>query len=222
MTTRPASIGYQFEPSRYNPPLGFSSFWVSLSDRPTQRFFDAKYLRLPTFDGRFLHHTQVSRHELEPQETFQVCMGAVSLESHSRETLRGFSFGGVLEVKVEGGNLDCLLTSSAPVFHLQEQAKPSGAVIVDELMDLLAEKQAALKRHEDELYASLAKADPYQVFLASLVSLQKRTAAMPVSMRHERYHKVVAELHKAEEILRKSDGWDGRSPDLDELISSAT
>jgi hypothetical protein len=86
-------------------------------------------------------------------------------------------------------------------------------------MDLLAEKQVSLAGHEDELYARLAKHDPYQVFLSSLVSLQKRVDNIPQHLRHDRYHKVASSVKHAAQIVRDTDGWDGHSPGLEDLIS---
>jgi len=221
MDTKLASLGYEFGPSRYSPNLGFSRLSVVISGRPAQRFFDVKTLHIPTFDGRFYHQTQVSRHELEPKETFQVCLGQLSLESFQGESLRAFSFGGLLEVTVETHELHCELTSNAPIFKLQEAPGSVGSVVVEEIMDLLAEKQVGLARHEDELYSRLAKFEPYQLFLACLVSLQKRADSFPVNQRRERYHKLVAELHRAVNTVKDTDGWDGRSPSLEDLLSGS-
>jgi hypothetical protein len=76
-----------------------------------------------------------------------------------------------------------------------------------------------LAGHEDELYSRLAKFEPYQLFLACLVSLQKHADSFPLNLRREKYHKFVSELHRATNIVKENDGWDGRSPGLDDLLS---
>jgi hypothetical protein len=176
-------------------------------------------MHLPTFDGRYYHHAQVSRHKLEPTETFQVCMGQLNLETFKGEHLRAFSFGGVLKATVEMDNLYCELTSSAPIFKLQDAASSVSEIIADELMDFLAEQQARLPGHEDELFSRLAKTEPYPLFLACMVSLQKRIDSIPMSLRRQNFYKVSTNVKKAFQTVRDTDGWDGRSPSLEEILS---
>ncbi len=90
MDAKLASYGYEFEASKYSPGLGYSRLRLVISGRPTQRFFDVKTLHIPTFDGRFYHQTQVTRHELKPKEMFQMCIGQLSLEFISGRKIAGF------------------------------------------------------------------------------------------------------------------------------------
>lgn len=219
MDEKLASLGYVFGPSRYSPALGYSGLRLIISGRPTRRFFDAKTLHIPTFDGRFYHTTQVTRHELEPKEAFQVCIGQLSLESFQGEAVRAFSFGGQLQAAVQQDDLVCELTSSAPIFKLQDAPGAVSEVVAEEIIDILAEKEARLAGHADELYSRLAKVDPHQLFLACLVSLQKHADSYPVNLRREQYYKLVSDLHRAISVVKTTDGWDGHSPDLDELLS---
>lgn len=220
MDTALTSMGYEFGASKYSPGVGYSRLKLIISGQPTQRYFDIKLLRIPTFDGRFYHQTQVTRHELSLEETFQVCPGQISMETHRGESLRAFSFGGSLQAIVRENEVNCDLTSSAPIFKLREDPKLVGAVIVDELMDLLAEQQARLSGHEDELYSRLAKFEPYQIFLAGIVSLQKRADSVPTNLRREKYRQTVGAIQRAVQIVRATDGWDGKSPSLEELLRS--
>ena len=220
MDSKLTSIGYELEPSRYSPGLGYSRLRAVISGKPTQRFFDVKLLSIPTFDGRFLHQTQVTRHELEPTETFQACLGELRLESYLGDHLRVFTFGGNLSAKVEMGDLYCEFTSNAPIFKLHDDPGLADWVIADEIMDMLAEMKSLLVGHEDELYSRLASFDSYQIFLASMVSLQKRADSFPMASRREKYQKLASNLKRAIQIVRTTDGWDGRSPSLEDLLSS--
>ena len=151
-------------------------------------------------------------------ENLRVCLGSLSLEPYSGEALRAFSFGGVLQIRLEEGDLICELTSTAPIFKLRSDPAIAGGLIAEELLDLLAEKQAKLAGHEDELYSRLARIDPYQAFLASMVSLRKRLEGFPANLRREKFHRVSAELQKAMQIVQQTDGWDGKSPGLDDIL----
>lgn len=213
------SIGYDFEPSRYSPDLGYSRLRFVISGKPTQRFFDIKMLSIPTFDGRILHHTQVTRHEMEPVETFQACLGELRLETHQGETLRAFSFGGNLRTTVEMGDLYCEFTSNAPILKVEEDPDSVSGVIADEIEDLLAENESKLAGHEDELYTRLSKFDPYTLFLSCMVSLQKRAEDVPMAARRERYHKISSNIKRAIQIVQEKDSWDGHSPSLEGLLS---
>lgn len=218
MDPKLATLGYELGPSKYTPALGYSSLSLLISSRPTERLFDVKALRVPTFDGRYFHQTQISRHEMSSAETYQVVLGPMSLETHRGERLHAFAFGGALRTSLYQGDLYCELSSNAPIFRLQEATFSAGGVIADEIMDLLAEKQATLARHEDELYSRLAKFEPYPLFLATLVSLQKRADSVPLHQRHEKYRKVASNLKRAVQIVRDTDGWDGLSPSLEDLL----
>lgn len=220
MDPKLATLGYELGPSKYSPALGYSGLSLLISDRPTERLFDVKMLRVPTFDGRYFHQTQISRHELAPAETFQVVLGQLSLETHRGEHRLAFCFGGVLKTSLQQGDLYCEFTSNAPIFRLQEATISAGGVIADEIMDLLAEKQVTLARHEDELYSRLAKFEPYPLFLACLISLQKRVDSVPLHQRHEKFQKLASNLKRAIQIVRDTDGWDGRSPGLEDLLSN--
>jgi hypothetical protein len=214
------SLGYQLEPTRYSPRLGYSRLRTVISGQPEQRYFDVKLLRLPTFDGRFYHQTQITRHELSLKETYQVCIGRFNLENYQGDEIHGFSFGGVLKTKVVEGALNCDFTSSAPIFKQRDLPGSVGSLLVDEIMELLAEKQISLPHHEDDLYSRLAKSEPYELFLSCLVTLQKRFDSVPANLqRAGNFRKTYSELQKVIQIVRVTDGWDGRSPTLDELIS---
>jgi hypothetical protein len=219
MDTKLASFGYILESSKYSPELGYAGLKVLISGKPTQRLFDVKTLHIPTFDGRYYHQTQVSRHELAPVETFQVCLGQLTLETYKGEHLRAFSFGGVLQTAVEMDNLVCQLTSSAPIFKLQDSAGIAGGVIADELMDLLAGQQARLPGHEDELYSRLSKFEAYPLFLAGMVSLQKRIDSIPMSQRRQNFYKVSSNVKRAIQTVCDSDGWDGHSPSIEDYLT---
>jgi hypothetical protein len=215
-----ASLGYRFVPAKYSPNLGYSELKTVISGCPTQRYFDVKALHVPTFDGRFYHKTQITRHELEPKEHFQVCIGELSLENRKGEHLQAFSFGGSLQVALQGDDLLCNLTSTAPIFRLKsDPGSLGGGLLADEILEMLAEIQVGLSRHEDELYARLAGFDPYQLFLSCLVTLQKRVDSIPQNLRTERVRKAASAIHNTIQIVQKTDGWDGHSPELNELLS---
>ena len=220
MDTKLRSIGYDFGPSKYSPALGYSSLKVLISANPTHRFFDVKMLSIPTFDGQFLHHTQITRHELAPDETFQVCLGELRLETYQGESIQAFSFGGNLRASVEMGDLYCEFTSTAPIFTMEADTDSISGVIADEVLDLLAEYESKLAGHDDELYSRLSKIEPYQLFLSCLVSMQNRSDSIPMAIRRERYHKVSANLKHAFQIVCNQDKWDGHAPSLEDLLTA--
>jgi hypothetical protein len=220
MDAKLTSIGYDLEPSRYSPSLGYSRLKVLISGNPTQRFFDVKVLSLPTFDGRFFHHTQITRHELAPTESFQASVGELRLETHQGEIMRAFTLGGNLRASVEMGDLYCEYTSNAPILKVDDDPNSVNRVIADEIADLLAENESRLVGHEDELYTRLSKFDPYTIFLSCLVSLQALVDNVPMGVRRERFHKASANIQRAIQIVRETDGWDGHSPSLEDLLSS--
>lgn len=220
MDARLSTLGYVLEPSRYNPALGYSGLQVLISGKPTERFFDCKSLNIPTFDGRFYHQTKVTRHELGVEEKFQVSLGELSLESYRGEHLRMYSFGGELRAAIEAGELFCEYTTSAPIFKMQnEPGTLGGGLMADEISDILAELEVGLPGHKDELFSRLSHHEPYQVFLASLISIQQRLSAIPSNLRRENFQSASSGLNHTIQVVRNTDGWDGKSPGLKDLLS---
>lgn len=232
MDLKPPALGYEFTPSRYDSHLGYAHLRVVICASPCGRYFDVRSLHLPTFDGRLVHQTEIGAHALAPAESFQVCLGALSLESHRGDVLHAFSFGGELRTCPSAQEIHAELISPAPLFRLPEdrhggplRGPGSGpldlsSLLVEEVLDMLAESQAELPGHEEELYARLARHDPYQVFLSCLVSLEQRVERLPPIQQPQSYRQVANELHQAIQAVRRADGWDGRAPRLEELLGS--
>lgn len=219
MNNEQVSLGYQFIPTKYSPGLGFAELKTVISGHPSQRYFDVKALHVPTFDGRFFHKTQITRHELELREVFQVCIGEFSLENRKGEHLQAFSFGGVLQTTIQGDDLLCHLTSTAPIFRLKnDPGSVGGGLLADEIIEMMAGIQAGLTGHEDEFYSRLAGVDPYQLFLSCLVSLQRRVDSVPQNLRTERYRKAASAIKKTIQIVQNTDGWDGHASSLNDLV----
>jgi hypothetical protein len=212
------TLGYELVPTKYLPQLGYSRLRTIISGHPSQRYFDVKQVSLPTFDGRNYHQTRITRHELASKETFQVCLGRLSLANYQGEELHGFSFGGAVQTAVVAEGLYCDFTSNAPIFMLQDNPVTVSGVLVDEIIDLLAEKEARLARHEDELYSRLSKFEPYTVFLACLVTLRKRLESLPAQLRGENFRKTNSVVQKVIRIVQSTDGWDGHADTLDDLL----
>jgi hypothetical protein len=139
--------------------------------------------------------------------------------THAGETMRLFSFGGKVEAFIEMGDVCCVYTSNAPLFNLENEPVTPGGVLADEVIDLLAEAEVKYAHHEDDLYLSLAKYDPYQLFLACLVSLRNRAEGIQSSRRREGYHTIVTNINQAVQIVQNTDGWDGHSPSLEDLVA---
>ena len=145
MDAKLTSIGYEFEPSRYSPGLGYSRLRVVISGKPTQRFFDVKLLRIPTFDGRFLRQTQVTRHELEPNETFQVCLGELRLETLPGRTPAGFLLWRQPAAQQSTWVICIASLHPMPQFlRCKMTLVRRAGLIADEIMDLLAEKKITI------------------------------------------------------------------------------
>lgn len=214
------SFGYEFEPSKYSPPLGYSGLKTIIPNQPAKRFFDVKVLHVPTYDGRFYHQTLITRHEFSPVEEFQVCLGELRLESFQGENLWMFSYGGTLVTTIEKDDLICEISSDAPLFEIKDDPGSVDRVIADEILEMLALLEPKLGIDQDELYDRLSSFSPYKVFLSCLVSLQNRFASASSSNRRDRFHHAENKLHKDIKIIQDTDGWEGDSPSLEELLTS--
>jgi hypothetical protein len=134
--------------------------------------------------------------------------------------MQAFTLGGNLRASVEMTDLYCEYTSNAPILKVDDDPNSVNRAIADEIVDLLAELESKLAGHEDELYTRLSKFDPYTIFLSCLVSLHSLVDNVPLGLRRERFHKASVNIQRAIQVVRQTDGWDGHSPSLEELLSS--
>jgi hypothetical protein len=212
------SLGYAFDPTRYNPRIGYCRVRALIPNQPAQRYFDVRKLHVPTFDGWDFKQIQVSRHEPEMQHKFHVSLGHLILESFDGKKVEAFCFGGQLQTRVDREGLFCELTSNAPIIKQQDVPGSVATILVDEIIQFIASLEPQLSGHEDEFHSRLAKFEPYSIFLSCLISLKKRLDSVPKNMQRESYRKTCAVLQQVTQILQTQDGWDGRSPTLEELV----
>ena len=213
-------FGYRFSPSKYSPPIGYSGLeiWISTHDRGG--YFDVKYLDLPTYEGSLFRLRQISRHG-EESSALHVCPGEIKLLSHKGDEIHGFTFGGTLSLSTENDYRKCVLNSTAPILRFGDDPTSAGAILVDEIIDLISEAEVKWGSKEGQFYEKMANLPPYDVFLGSLISLQAQADSVPSSLRTEKYRKVVSTLKKCIQTVKQVDGWDGTAQSLSELLSKS-
>jgi hypothetical protein len=214
--------GYKLTPTKYTPSIGYSRLQALISGQATQRFYDIKRIHLPTYHNRIFKNIKITRHEMEPTENFEVCIGRFSLDTYQGDVLQGFTFGGTTRVSIQNGDLYCDFTSTAPIYTLHASSINTNSLLIDEIVEMLAEKKARLGGSEDELYARLAGCDAYTIFLGCLSSLHNKLASAPSSMHKGNYPKALSQLEHVIQLVCKTDGWNGTTPTLDDLLIKKT
>jgi len=209
---------FKLTPSKYSSAIGYSELEAQISAQPTGRFFDIQYFTLPVFEGEALRQFRISRHSTVPDNT-RISLGRITMQTHHSEVLHTFSFGGRLHTTLAGDFLHCHLESPAPILKVQDEFEDTGSILVDEILDALAENQARCQINETELYHRLSRYEPYELFLSSLVTIQARIDATPAHAHTEEYRKLASALRHTIQTVIEIDHWTGTAKSLEEIIA---
>ena len=212
--------GYQFCPSIYSPVLGSTKVDIYLTSEPVGRFFD-------TYQATFLIVEDGAIKEIEVEHPWEEWMGSqkakvVAGRFHMREKDQdahiGYSLGGEISIQNTGEATHCMLTSSAPIFNLNDDPDSTGVVLVNEIEALLAKRQAAWGEDENAYTERLALVEPLTLFIVILHTLDQEIQSLPTAVRNHGYQEVLHKIREAIHILEQAGVWPDRIPDIREIL----
>jgi len=213
-------LGYLCTEPPYENAPGGSRLHVYVRNKPTGRHFDPMKLRVTIKDDVGKGVTSfVVEYPWPGAERHQACASRLTLTDHVGKEVDLFTFGGTLDVRPEGEEIHCTLTSPVPILDWQDEtALP--AKLASEAEILLSERQAFYAASNEELFAhKLAMAEPRTLYAAILQALLQKLGKI-----HETVLQAL-ELHDLhlflqEEIARlhRLSLWPARVPPLDDLL----
>ncbi|RMF00958.1 MAG: hypothetical protein D6768_11695 [Chloroflexi bacterium] len=209
--------GYVYHPSTFSPELGHAAVDVFLTHSPADRFFDAASAEFKVGEGGAIKYSKIV-HPWQSGQQLRVVAGHFSLTDHSGNTVQGYSLGGDLAISTEGDVTLCRLTSTAPVFNLQDDPGAVGRVLVGELESLIARRQAAWGLDDAGFNNRLTGVDPFQFFLASVAKIDDRLKNFSGAAPNTRLQAVKQTVRKIIETLKNAGKWPASPPQLDEIL----
>ncbi len=211
--------GYSFHPSLFQPPLGHAGLDVSLRPEPVDRVFDTEsadfFVRLQEDAEPTL--LRVASGAPPGEQVYRLAPGRFWLNDRYNNVLEGFVFGGDLRVVADDEHAACYLTSPAPLFELDPETHDVERTFVDEIEALTAIERAESPEDEDLWLPSLLAAEPFQLFVGYLVTIEKRLAAMATAGYDADSAQLRTWVRRAIRTLREAGEWPEQAPTLDDL-----
>lgn len=165
--------GLVYYPSRYSPPLGHAGFELRLTAVPGHRYFDARRALFPVEQSGALRLLPVE-HPYRLVNEFRFTSGRIRLEAHDGDHEEIVTFGGRAQVKVEGNETVCRVTSTAPFLPLNNDIDSPFVLLESELEVVLAQSRAGWGREEARHLDRMGELEPMTLFVASIRTLEER------------------------------------------------
>lgn len=209
--------GYHLLAPSHCHSLGYTGLLVAIRKQSTGRHYDPKTLRLPLRDAKGTI-TRRTLSWLSPgADSSQVCPGRVILSDRFDERIEFFTFGGLLEVACEPGEMICVLRSEAPILELTAPEETIPDLMATETESLIAGVHARWGGNDEGFSRRLADADPFQLYLASLHSILlhcERVHALELT-----HHGFCEALHREKNWLVAEGLWPASPPMLEDLLA---
>ena len=176
----PLYPGFIFLPLTRLPNLGYGMVEIHIGAAPTERFFDTRQAIFPIVEAGTLTQVIVEHPWLSEGAItrYHVCAGRFRFYENDGDENQGFSLGGNLEVSQDEEWVSCRLTSSAPIYNLQENPSSSILWLVDEIEGVLARRRAFYGENESIFFDHLHAVDPFDLFIATIASVKQDIQAL--------------------------------------------
>jgi hypothetical protein len=209
--------GYRLHSPSHRESPGSSGLVVAIRKQPTGKHFDPKMLRLPLRDAKGTVAWRTLSWLSPLADSSKVCPGRVILSDRFEERIEFYTFGGLLEVACGPSEMVCLLRSDAPILELTAPEETIPDLLAAETESLIAEAHARWGRNDEGFSRRLAKADPFQFYLASLHSIllhREHVHALELI-----YHEFCEALHREKNWLVAEGLWPANPPMLEGLLA---
>lgn len=210
-----AEEGLEFHSSQYDPPLGYSSFEVWLTDAPADRYFDGRRVSLPIEEAGVLKR-QVVEHPWNQAPELRFAAGRIRLDAHDGDRIELFGFGGTATITTTGGTTCCHVASPAPLLPLTDDPNDPLALLESEMEVMLAQGRARWGTSEYAHLDRLGHIEPMTLFVATFDALERRLqelAHVESDMRD-----ALRLARGVRDILQRAGDWPDKPPRWEELL----
>ena len=222
-------LGFHFHPAEPPVTIGHPKLDIRVYSEPTGKHFDPVWVRLPVS----LPHTDpyhlIITHPWRGYHRYRVNAGRIILRDRIEKVVEAYSFGGTLEICPQD-EFTCLqVRSSAPIFSMQSSApmfsilnnRGPSELFIEEFELILAIIRAELLGSKLDFESRLARIDPFDLFCASIVSIEDRLHEFQPLTRDDQYWKTIHSIHRIKNELHAAGQWPILQPSLTELLGTS-
>jgi hypothetical protein len=215
----PVYPGFLFSPLSKLPDLGYGTVEIYIGSAPIERFFDTHQAIFPIVNDGSLSQLIIEHPLLGEGSHAQhhICAGRFRFYKKDGDEHQGFSLGGDLEIKQDDQWISCSLTSSAPIYNLQEDPSSLNHWLVDEIEGLLARRRADYGENDNVFLDRLQTTDPFVLFIATLAHVNKEIQALSPAARAS-YQVQYDHLRHIIHTLESADEWPEIPPFIDDIL----
>lgn len=209
-------LGYTFyEPTAWG---GYSRLDICIFTEPTLRHYDPEMVRFCVVNeiNGSLEHIAVT-HPWRGSKRFRLCVGHITLRDRKGKVVESFSLGGDLEIATYKTHTHCQITSSAPIIKLID-TQDIGTLLAVEFESWLARQRASWAADDSGFERRLTHIEPFALFLAGLVELNKQLSQAPAKLKNARYWKIFHETNRIVRLLQDNGSWSVSPPTLNDLL----
>lgn len=210
-----AEEGLVFHSSPYDPPLGYSSIEVWLTDAATDRYFDGRRIAFPVEEWGVLKR-QTVEHPWNNPPDMRFAAGRIALDAHDGDHIEIFGFGGTVTVTTQGDATHCRIASTAPLLPLTDDPNDPLAVLESEMEVMLAQGRARWGAGEYAHLDRLGHIAPMTLFVATFDALERRLQGLAALESDAR--DALRLVRGIRDILQRAGDWPNPVPRWEELL----
>lgn len=204
--------------SHYWPPIGVDRLDLYLTNIPRHRLYDVRSARFQSAANDVVQYFTIS-HPTVVRGSKPICPGLFTIYAQGGlHFWEGLTFGGTVTITGRINYTHVEVASPAPIFVLAGDADPIQHLLFDELMAAIARHRAEVHESDAEYARRLAAVDPYQLFLASLHTMDELSRHGAPSLIGSHHVEVRRAVQRMLDAVRKADGWPAHVARLEELV----
>lgn len=210
--------GVYVHASRYRPEIGCSKIDLFLTRTANQRLFDARSARFQSAMNDVVQYFTIS-HPTVLRGSRPICAGLFTIYAHNQVHFwEGLTFGGTVTITSHYQYTHVEVESPAPIMVLMGESNPIQHLLFDEIMAAIARHRSEIRESDSDFAHHLAAADPYQLFLGALTTLQVLVKHGTPSMSGSEHLEVQRAVQRMVTAVRDTDGWPTDVPLLESML----
>jgi hypothetical protein len=166
-------FGYWLSSSETDHAPGGNRLDIVLHEIPTSMEFGIRWINISVKSRDGTIEFLKIQHPWLDERTYQVCAGLIEIVGDKGEKFEAFTLGGSLQIDTQERFTACIVESPAPILVITG-ARPTGALFIDEIKILLAERRADRLTEPNSYDKRLINADPLELYISLINALIKK------------------------------------------------
>ena len=210
-------LGYYFHAADNDALHGHTQLDVNIYKEPTEKHFDPETLTIWTVDSKSGVGRLTISHPYQGQKQLTTSVGRILLRDRRDKVVQAFSYGSCLQLTAYQSHTHGVFTSPAPIYRLADSFQDPASLVINELEALLAQAVAVRRHNGGDLKSTLARTDPFALFVAGLLAVKDRLRCLPGGRSQVRTIRAIDAVIQA---LRLEKKWPASPPKLSDLLKA--